>query len=124
MGSVEQERKYNMRLQEVRRGVDTYWMNESLRFATTHKHNLFLEGGDGVMRYGVGVSYGKTQGVMKGSDRDVLNGNVRLIYRKGRVAFTNSLMWIIPGQNGRAFLLKDSPKPIRITGKRTKTENL
>ena len=28
---------------------------------------------------------------MKGSDRDVLNGNVRLIYRKGRVAFTNSL---------------------------------
>ena len=91
LGSVEQERKYNMRLQEVRRGVDTYWMNEPLRFATTHKHNLFLEGGDGVMRYGVGVSYGKTQGVMKGSDRDVLNGNVRLIYRKGRVAFTNSL---------------------------------
>ena len=33
----------------------------------------------------------KTQGVMKGSDRDVLNGNVRPIYRKGRVAFTNSL---------------------------------
>ena len=64
LGSVEQERKYNMRLQEVRRGVDTYWMNEPLRFATTHKHNLFLEGGDGVMRYGVGVSYGKTQGVM------------------------------------------------------------
>ena len=91
LGSVEQERKYNMRLQEVRRGVDTYWMNEPLRFATTHKHNLFLEGGDGVMRYGVGVSYGKNQGVMKGSDRDVLNGNVRLIYRKGRVAFTNSL---------------------------------
>ena len=31
LGSVEQERKYNMRLQEVRRGVDTYWMNEPLR---------------------------------------------------------------------------------------------
>ncbi len=91
IGSVDEERKYNMRLKEVRRGVDTYWMNEPLRFATTHKHNLFLEGGDGSMRYGVGMSYGKTQGVMKGSGRDVLNGNIRLIYRKGRIAFTNSL---------------------------------
>lgn len=91
IADVAMERKYNSRLAEVRRGVDTYWMNEPLRVGVTHKHNLFLEGGDGVMRYGVGVSYGKTQGVMKGSDRDVLNGNVRLIYRKGRMAFTNSL---------------------------------
>ena len=90
LGAVAQEVKYNNRLAEVRRGVDTYWLNEPLRFATTHKHNVFLEGGDESFRYGIGVSYGKTQGVMKGSDRDVVNGNVRLMYRKGQLSFTNS----------------------------------
>lgn len=82
---------YNEQLKEVQRGVNTYWMNEPLRFATTHKHTLSLEGGDTSMRYGAGVTYGKTQGVMKGSDRDVLNGNVRLLYRNGRTSFNNSL---------------------------------
>ncbi len=31
-------------MKEVARGVDTYWMNEPLRFATTHKHTLSIEG--------------------------------------------------------------------------------
>lgn len=80
---------YNSRLAEVRRGVDTYWMSEPLRFAVSHTHDLFVEGGDDRMRYGLGFNYNKTQGVMKGSDRDVLNGNVRLIYRYKTLAFTN-----------------------------------
>ena len=83
---------YNRRLAEVKRGVDTYWMNEPLRFAVTHRHTLSIEGGDDVFRYGDGVSYGNTQGVMKGSDREVMNGNIRLIYRKGRLSFTNNLI--------------------------------
>ena len=85
----EEARKYYMRLTEVRRGVDTYWMNEPLRFAISHQHNLFIEEGDNRMRYGLGFSYGKTMGVMKGSDREVINGNVRLIYRWKNLAFTN-----------------------------------
>ena len=80
---------YNSRLAEVRRGVDTYWMSEPLRFAVSHSHDLFVEGGDERMRYGLGFNYNKTQGVMKGSDKDVLNGNVRLIYRYKTLAFTN-----------------------------------
>lgn len=80
---------YYSRLAEVRRGVDTYWMSEPLRFAVSHSHDLFVEGGDDRMRYGLGFNYNKTQGVMKGSDRDVLNGNVRLIYRYKTLAFTN-----------------------------------
>lgn len=85
----EESRKYYNRLAEIRRGVDTYWLNEPLRFATTHQHNLFVEGGDNRMRYGLGFSYGKTMGVMKGSDREVINGNIRLIYRWKSLAFTN-----------------------------------
>lgn len=80
---------YYRRLAEIRRGVDTYWLSEPLRFATSHSHDLFIEGGDSRMRYGLGVNYNKTQGVMKGSDKDVLNGNVRLIYRYKGLAFTN-----------------------------------
>lgn len=91
IGSLEEELLYNKRLAEVRRGVDTYWLSEPLRFAVSHRHNLFLEGGDKTFRYGAGINYGKTEGVMKGSDRDIMNGNIRLIYRKGRMAFTNNL---------------------------------
>ncbi|WP_216823607.1 SusC/RagA family TonB-linked outer membrane protein [Niastella vici] len=83
--------KYNALLAEVRRGVNTYWMNEPLRFATAQRHTLFAEGGDGNLRYGVSLSYGDNQGVMKGSDRKLTNGNIRLIYRKGRLSATNSL---------------------------------
>ena len=82
---------YYQRLAEVKRGVDTYWMSEPLRFATSHSHNLFAEGGDDRMRYGLGFSYNKTQGVMKGSDRDVINGNVQLLYRYKSLSFKNYL---------------------------------
>ena len=83
-GEIVEEGKqqlYYQRLAEVKRGVDTYWMSEPLRFSTSHSHNIFA----------LGFSYNKTQGVMKGSDRDVLNGNVRLIYRYKSLAFTNYL---------------------------------
>ena len=87
----EQDQIYQDLMKEVARGVDTYWLSEPLRFAVTHRHTLSIEGGDNVFRYGVGLSYGMTEGVMKGSDRQVMNGNIRLIYRKGRLAFTNNL---------------------------------
>ena len=87
----DQDQIYQDLMKEVARGVDTYWLSEPLRFAVTHRHTLSIEGGDNVFRYGVGLSYGMTEGVMKGSDRQVMNGNVRLIYRKGRLAFTNNL---------------------------------
>ena len=93
-GEIESEyyqRLYYQRLAEVKRGVDTYWMSEPLRFATSHSHNLFAEGGDDRMRYGLGFSYNKTQGVMKGSDRDVINGNVQLLYRYKSLSFKNYL---------------------------------
>lgn len=83
--------KYNTRLAEVRRGVNSYWMNEPLRFAATHRHTLFAEGGDANLRYGASLSYGENQGVMNESGRKLTNGNIRLIYRKGRIAVTNSL---------------------------------
>lgn len=85
------DRKYNQLLAEVNRGVNTYWMNEPLRSALFQRHTLFAEGGDVNLRYGVTLNYGDNQGVMKGSGRKVTQGNVRLMYRKGRLSATNSL---------------------------------
>lgn len=83
--------RYNSILAEIRRGVDTYWLNEPLRTAFTQKHSLFLEGGSGDMLYGVGVGYGNIQGVMKDSEKDLFNGNLKLIYRKNRLSISNNL---------------------------------
>ncbi|MBL1409473.1 SusC/RagA family TonB-linked outer membrane protein [Sphingobacterium faecale] len=80
---------YNKRLAEVRRGVDSYWMNEPLRKTLSDRHNIFAEGGDERIRYGVGFNYGNTRGVMKGSDRNLIGGNVRLTYRLHNFSFSN-----------------------------------
>ncbi|WP_295123215.1 SusC/RagA family TonB-linked outer membrane protein [uncultured Chitinophaga sp.] len=87
----EGETRYNTRLAEVQRGVNSYWMNEPLRFGINHRHTLIAEGGDNNLRYAASISYGQNQGVMKESNRNLTNGNVRLIYRKDRLSVSNSL---------------------------------
>jgi len=82
---------YNERLKEIERGVDTYWLSEPVRTGFTHKHNVYAEGGEDKIRYGIGLSYGEVAGVMKDSDRRTLEGNVDLIYRSGKFQFSNKL---------------------------------
>ena len=81
----------NERLKEIERGVDTYWLSEPVRPGFTHKHNIYAEGGEDKIRYGIGLSYGDVDGVMKGSDRQTVEGNVDLIYRTGKFQFSNKL---------------------------------
>lgn len=82
---------YNSRLREIEQGVDTYWLSVPLRTGITHKHNIYAEGGEQNIRYGIGLNYGSVNGVMKGSDRQTLGGNVDLIYRTGKFQFSNKL---------------------------------
>ena len=81
----------NERLKEIERGVDTYWLSEPIRPGVTHKHNIYAEGGEGKIRYGLGLSYGNVAGVMKNSDRETMEGNIDLIYRSGKFQFSNKL---------------------------------
>ena len=81
----------NQRLLEIERGVDTYWLSEPIRPGFTHKHNIYAEGGEDKIRYGIGLSVGNVAGVMKGSDRETLEGNIDLIYRTGKFQFSNKL---------------------------------
>lgn len=84
------ERYYDL-LEQVKRGVDTYWLSEPLRIAFNHRHNLYIEGGDEQMRYGLGISYSNVDGVMKQSIRDVLGANLDLLYRKNKLSLQNKL---------------------------------
>lgn len=88
---AELDAQYNQKLAEVQRGVNTYWMNEPLRTVVSTGHSLYVEGGDPQMLYGVGLTYRKLPGVMKGSGRDVGSGNMKLQYRKNKLVFTNNL---------------------------------
>ena len=81
----------NERLKAIASGVDTYWLSEPIRTGVTHRHNLYAEGGEEKIRYGIGLSYGGVSGVMKGSDRQTLEGNIDLIYRTGKFQFSNKL---------------------------------
>lgn len=87
-----QRARYYARLKLVNEGYDTYWLNEPLRTAFTQGHNVFIDGGDQTFLYGVGISYNNTQGVMKKSSRDILNGNIRLSYRVKDLSFSNQTM--------------------------------
>lgn len=88
IGEAMMQEYYN-KLRLVKEGYDTYWMNEPLRTAYSRTHNLYLDGGDSAFRYGIGLSYNKNMGVMKGSERDVLNGNVTLTYRVNKFSFSS-----------------------------------
>ena len=63
----------NARLKGIEQGIDTYWLSEPLQTGFTHKHNIYAEGGEENVRYGIGLSYGKVRGVMKGSDRQTIS---------------------------------------------------
>lgn len=93
---------YNRRLEAVRRGVDTYWLNEPLQTGFSQRHSLYADGGDDRLRYGVGATYKKTSGAMKGSGREDWAGNIDLAYRKGKINISNQLYL-------RGFKAEESP---------------
>ena len=83
--------KYNSILQQVERGVNTYWLSKPLRVGMGHRHNLKLEGGDQAFRYSATVQYNHIAGVMKESFRDNFNGGINLSYKTSNLIFRNSL---------------------------------
>lgn len=81
--------RYHSRLKSIAEGVDTYWLAEPLRVGNNQKHSLYVMGGEGNFMFGLGGGYNGVAGVMKDSKRDVINGNVDLIYRTSKFQFSN-----------------------------------
>jgi len=82
---------YNQVKGLVESGVNTDWMAQPLRNGVDQQHSLRLEGGDAAFRYALIGDLHKIQGVMKGSDRQTINGTVDLSYRLKKLNFRNSL---------------------------------
>lgn len=89
---LELDELHNERLKEIARGVDTYWLSEPLRLGFDQKHNVYAEGGEEKIRYGLGLTYGNTEGVMKESYRKTVGLNLDLIYRTGIFQFSNKFI--------------------------------
>ena len=84
-----QRQLYYSRMQNIAAGLNSYWLKEPLRTAFTHDHSISAEGCDSAFRYGLTLRYKDTQGVMKGSDRENLDGSVNLSYRLNKFNFSN-----------------------------------
>ncbi len=82
---------YNERLAEIRRGVETYWLDEPTEVGFTQGHSLYVDGGSDNFTFGVGVNYKNQKGVMIGSGRETWGGTINLNYRKGKLNISNTL---------------------------------
>lgn len=93
MSNVEQKLfSYNEKLKMVEQGYNTYWLDKPLNSATfSHKHSLFLEGGNEEFRYGVDVNYNDHNGIMKGSGRDRMGIGMKLQYTYKNLIFKNHM---------------------------------
>jgi len=80
---------YNEKLKVIESGVDTYWLAEPLRVGVNQKHSLYVQGGEGNFLFGLGAGYNGISGVMEKSERDVISGNIDLIYRMPKFQFSN-----------------------------------
>lgn len=84
---------YNRKLNNVVRGVDTYWLSKPLRTVFNHKHSLYLDGGTDNLRWGADLSYNNDMGVMKESYRDRMSAGLSLSYRLGQFQLRNSFSY-------------------------------
>ena len=86
---------YYKKLNNINRGVDTYWLSKPLRTAFNHKHSLFVEGGSENLRFGVDLSYYNQNGVMKESFRDRIGVGLTLDYRVKSLQVKNKVTYNI-----------------------------
>jgi len=90
-GNVDKINDYYSRLENVVRGVDTYWLKVPIRTGLTQNHSLNIDGGESSFLYQVGAQFRNVEGVMKGSSRETFGGNMMLQYRKNKINLRNNL---------------------------------
>ena len=81
---------YDYRLQGIKSGVNTYWLSQPVQTAVSFNHSLGMMGGSRAVRYSLALAYNGTEGVMKGSGRDVFSLNYNLTFNIGKVRLSNT----------------------------------
>lgn len=95
-GSATQQQEltalYNQRYKLALEVLNTNWMAKPLRTGVGQKHNINIELGDARNLRGVlNFTYNDVEGVMKGSNRRNISGDVSLSYRRKNLLFKNIL---------------------------------
>jgi len=88
---------YNSRLKRAMEGESTYWLSKPLATAFNQKHTLEIELGSKELKNLINLSFKNDPGVMKGSYRNTLSGDVSTSYRRGQWQLRNIMsftkMW-------------------------------
>ena len=93
------DQEYNRRLAGVRRGINTYWLNEPIQTGITSGHSLSLGGGSEEFRFNIAGNYKTVTGTMKGSEHNTWGYNTTLNYRKNRLSLNNN--FFVSGGNNQ-----------------------
>ncbi|MGN1215628.1 MAG: TonB-dependent receptor plug domain-containing protein, partial [Candidatus Cryptobacteroides sp.] len=80
---------FEERYKRALEGESTYWLSKPLRVGVGNKHSLGIELGSKDLKALATFSYNNVEGTMKGSDRNILSGDVNLSYRRGKWTFRN-----------------------------------
>lgn len=90
---TEKNIEYSGKLNNIIKGVDTYWLSLPLTTQFNHKHSLYVEGGTNEIRYGIALRYDGKNGVMKKSYRNVYGGDFYLDYRFKKIQIRNMVTY-------------------------------
>jgi TonB-linked SusC/RagA family outer membrane protein len=82
---------YDYRLQQVRSGVNTYWLSQPVRVGVGTNHSLNISGGARSVRYSLSLNYGSSVGAIKGSERNRAGLNYLLSYAAKNIRFSNNI---------------------------------
>ncbi len=80
--------KYNLVLHNVEKGVNSYWLSQPLQTEINQAHNLSIGAGTENFMFNGTLSYRHNGGVMKGSNRDNLEGTLNMKYTTKNQKFT------------------------------------
>ncbi|MBO9633069.1 MAG: SusC/RagA family TonB-linked outer membrane protein [Chitinophagaceae bacterium] len=91
--ALRRQQNYYSKLAEVNRGVETDWLAQPLRTGLNQRHNINVEGGSKEFVFGADLNFARTQGVMKGSERNNNSIGFSISYRKNNLMFRNYIQW-------------------------------
>ncbi|WEK35038.1 MAG: SusC/RagA family TonB-linked outer membrane protein [Candidatus Pseudobacter hemicellulosilyticus] len=81
------------KLNEILKGVNTYWLSQPLSTMFNQRHNVYVEGGSQGMRVGLELKYDHQNGVMKESFRKRMGVGLTLQYQTRNLQFRNQVFY-------------------------------
>ncbi|WP_065219272.1 MULTISPECIES: SusC/RagA family TonB-linked outer membrane protein [Butyricimonas] len=85
------QEEYQRLKEKVDNGLDYDWLSLPVRTGVGQTHNLNIMGGSEAWRFSANLSYDKTVGVMKGSDRSNFNGSLGITYQAKKLMVSENL---------------------------------